>query len=327
MGVVPRIQSTLSRSLHTHCGKKILHDLQTLESATMKRAMVRFGGAREKGAMAFVECLGVSQKYAMEGPLWKETLSRSLGSHDAAERVGGMCHDNGRRRETTRLHAISCTKTGWSSLTHIWVLHPALARSLGERKVQFVVEDAWPLQERASGQNGRLNPLRVGIRTEAGALFDNYARLKNKALPLDITIVNPCASSNREDAARHVGKPFADPVERKKNKYRGSFPATCSLLPLTMSTCGGVGSDVHVLIKEVAIRRVEHRSDTHSNESQHLVEGTELTRLRDNYLLFYSRHFHSARTTISADRGWRLRAPDSSASKVRCPYTRIVPRG
>ena len=68
-------------------------------------------------------------------------------------------------------------------------------------------------------------------------------RLKNKALLLDITIVNPCAGSNLGNAARHVGKYLADAVERKKNKYRGSFPATYSLLPLAMSTCGDVGSD------------------------------------------------------------------------------------
>ena len=30
-------------------------------------------------------------------------------------------------------------------------------------------------------------------------------------------------------------------------------------------------------------------------------------------LLFYRRHLHSARAIISADRKWRLRAPDSSA--------------
>ena len=47
-----------------------------------------------------------------------------------------------------------------------------------------------------------------------------------------------------------------------------------------MLTCGGVGSDVHALIKELAIRRVEHRSETHSNESQHLTKGTEVARLR-----------------------------------------------
>ena len=29
----------------------------------------------------------------------------------------------------------------------------------------------------------------------------------------------------------------------------------------------------------------------------------------------------------SADRGWRLRVPDSSVRKARCLYKRIVPRG
>ena len=108
-----------------------------------------------------------------------------------------------------------------------------------------MVEDRWPFRQ-----------------TEAGGLFDNHPRLKNKAILLDITIVNLCAGSNLGNAARHVGKHLADAVERKKNKYRGSFPATYFLLPLAMSTCGDVGSDVHALIKELAIGRVQHRSET-----------------------------------------------------------------
>ena len=282
-GVVPRVQSKLSGALHAHRGKKLLQDLQTQESAATKRAMVRFRGAREKDAMAFVEYLGFSQEDTMEGPLWRETLGRSLGSHDATALVGGMCRGNGCRQETTRLHAISCSKTGWSSLTHNRVLHQALARSLRESKVQFVVEDTWPFRQRACEQNGRPNPLRMDITTEAGTLFDNHPRHKNKALLLDITIVNPCAGSNLGNAARHVGKHLADAVEQKKNKYRGSFPATYSLLPLAMSTCGDVGSGVHALIKELAIRRVQHRSETYSNESQHLAEGTEVARLRRRF--------------------------------------------
>ena len=78
----------------------------------------------------------------------EETLGRSLRSHDAAELVGGMRHGNGYRQETTRLHAISCTKTGWSSLTYNRVLHQALARSLRESKVQLIVEDTWSFRER-----------------------------------------------------------------------------------------------------------------------------------------------------------------------------------
>ena len=120
----------------------------------------------------------------------------------------------------------------------------------------------------------------MDITTEVEPLYDNHPRLKNKALLLDITIANPCAGSNLGNAARHVGKHLADAVERKKNKYRVSFPATYSFLPLAMSTCCDVGSDVHALMKELAIRRVQHRSETHSNESQHVAEGTEVARLR-----------------------------------------------
>ena len=130
--------------------------------------------------MTFVKCLGVLQEDTMEGPLWRETLGRSLGSHDAAELVGGMCHGNGCRQETTRLHAISCTKTGWNSLTCNRVLHQALARSLRESKVQLVVEDAWPFGERASGQNGRLDSLRMDITTEAGDHRQPLRRLQSR---------------------------------------------------------------------------------------------------------------------------------------------------
>ena len=192
-----------------------------------------------------------------------------------------MCHDNGFRQDITRLHAISCTKTEWSSLTHNRVLHQALALSLRENKVKFVVQDTWPFRERASGQNGRSSSLTMNITTEA-SLFDNKSRPTNKALLLDTTIVNPCASSNLENA-RHAGKHLADSVERKKSKYRGLFPATYFLLPLIMSTCGELGSNVHSLMKKLAIRRVEHRSEIHSNEFQHLAQGTEVTRIRRRF--------------------------------------------
>ena len=112
VGVVPLVQSKLLRVLHAHRGKKLLQDFQHLENTAMKRDVVRFRGAWEKGVMVFVECLGVLQEDTMEGPLWRETLGRSLGSHDVAKLVGGMCHGNGFRQETIRPYAISCTKAG-----------------------------------------------------------------------------------------------------------------------------------------------------------------------------------------------------------------------
>ena len=237
-----------------------------------------------------------------------------------------MCHGNGCWKEATRRHAISCTKTGRSSLTHNRVLHQALARTLRESEVQLMVEDTWPFRQRTSKQNGRLNPLGMDIATEVGVLFDNHPRLKTKALLLDIAIVNSCAGSNLGNVVRHVEKRLADEVERKKNKYRGSFPATYSLFPLAISTCGDVGSDVHALIKELAIRRVQHRSETPSNESRHLAEGTEVGRLRRRFsfdlqqaLSFRTRHH------LRRQGGWRLRAPDSPMCKARRLYKRIVP--
>ena len=182
-------------------------------------------------------------------------------------------------------------------------------------KVQFVVENKWSFRERASEQNGKLNPLRMDITTKAGALFDNHPRRKNKALLLNnAIIINPCADSNLGNAARHVGKHLADGIERKKNKSRGPFPATYSLLPLAILTCCEVDLDVHALIKELTIRWVEHRSEKHSNESQHLAEGTEVARLRQRFFFllqqafsFHTRH-HLCRQEMALAGARQLRS-------------------
>ena len=65
VGVVPCVQSKLSRALLAHRGKKLLQDVQTQGSTTTKRAMTRIRGAWEKDAMAFGKCLGVSQEDTM----------------------------------------------------------------------------------------------------------------------------------------------------------------------------------------------------------------------------------------------------------------------
>ena len=159
----------------------------------------------------------------------------------------------------------------------------------------------------------------MDIATEAGALFNSHPRLKNEALLLDIIIVNPCAGSNLRNAARHVGKHFIDAVERKKNKYRGSLPATYSLLLLAMSTCDDVGLDMHALTKELAVRRVDHRSEVHSNKPHNLEEGTQVARLRRRFsfvlhqtLSFRTRHhLCRKRVALASTRQLRLQDPVS----------------
>ena len=86
-----------------------------------------------------------------------------------------------------------------------------------------------------------------------------------------------------------------------------------------MSTCGEVGSDLHALIKELAIRRAQHRSETHSNEYQHLAEGTEVARLRRRFsfvlqqaLSFRTRHhFCRQGVALASTRQFRSQGPVS----------------
>ena len=98
------------------------------------------------------------------------------------------------RRDGARSHTIVCFTRHWLD-------------SFARVKSSWLLKIHGPSKERTRGQNSRLDPLRMGITTEAEALFDNHPRLKNKARLLDMTIVNPCAASNLGNAARHVGKP------------------------------------------------------------------------------------------------------------------------
>ena len=86
-----------------------------------------------------------------------------------------------------------------------------------------------------------------------------------------------------------------------------------------MLTCGEVGSDVHTLIKELVIRRVDHRSEVHSNAPQYLVEGTEVASLRRRFsfilhqaLSFRTRrHLCRQRVALASIRQLRLQGPVS----------------
>ena len=144
----------------------------------------------------------------------------------------------------------------------------------------------------------------MDVTTEAGALFNNYPRHKGKTLLLDLTIVNPCVSSNLEGTARQTGKHLAEVVERKKNKYRGSFPATYSRLPL--ATCGELGPDMHALIKELAHRRVNYSPELHSEVSRRLAEGTEVARLRRRFSFVLQQALSFLTGADSADKGSAL---------------------
>ena len=68
-----------SRASFTHTvGPNSWKTSETKRTTHRRQRWSDFEGTREKGAMAFVECLGVSQEDTMEGSPWRETLGRSL---------------------------------------------------------------------------------------------------------------------------------------------------------------------------------------------------------------------------------------------------------
>ena len=83
-----------------------------------------------------------------------------------------------------------------------------------------------------------------------------------------------------------------------------------------MSTCGEVGPDVHALVKELVIRRVELGPEVHSEESRRLAQGMEIARLRRRFsfvlqqaLSFRTRH-HLCRQGVTLSDSHHLRPQD-----------------
>ena len=122
---------------------------------------------------------GVLQQDTMEGPLWKETLGRRLGSHDAAERVRGMYHRSGCRQETTRLYPAQ--RRDGVVLSTIKYLTRHLLDPFARAKPSLLLK-THGVFERASKQNGRLTILRIDIIAGALNVFSNYQSPFEKTL-------------------------------------------------------------------------------------------------------------------------------------------------
>ena len=105
LGMVPGVQSKICQITHRKKATDLLHQLRTeaQDHPSAKRAFVRFLGARNKGAVAFVECQGRSHFDTMEPTLWREALGRTLGTHDTTTRIGGTCQATGCMEETNTL--------------------------------------------------------------------------------------------------------------------------------------------------------------------------------------------------------------------------------
>ena len=91
-----------------------------------------------------------------------------------------------------------------------------------------------------------------------------------------------------------------------------------------MSTCGEVCSDVHALIEELTIRRVEHRSEIQSNGPRHLAERTKVARLqrRFSFVLQQARSFrtrhHPCRQGVALAGTRKLRSQGPMSVHTHC---------
>ena len=88
-------------------------------------------------------------------------------------------------------------------------------------RAKYTLLEAHALSRERYRTKRQIEPFTNGHKNGGGALFDNHLRCKNKEFLLDITIVNPCASANLENAARYTGNNLADAAERKKTNLRG----------------------------------------------------------------------------------------------------------
>ena len=154
VGVVPRVQSNLARTLHAHRAPKGppkpgQHDNEEsyceAPAGSLKpgqhdneESHGKDQGSPGKRRHGIWGMPGVLQEDTIEGPLKRETLGKSLGSHDAAERVGVMCHGNGCRQEPTRLNAIHILHKDGMELSHPQSSSPPGTDSIPSREQSLV---------------------------------------------------------------------------------------------------------------------------------------------------------------------------------------------
>lgn len=82
LGLVPLVQSKITRMLHSPPRQVPLRHLYEQEGGAAKRAYVRLIGPREKDIMAFAKVQRCTLFRHHEDNLWRETLGKCLGFHD-----------------------------------------------------------------------------------------------------------------------------------------------------------------------------------------------------------------------------------------------------
>lgn len=149
------------------------------------------------------------------------------------------------RKATT----FSSRKTGWSTLSHSWMLHRAVAQSLRDCSLVICMKDTMPFLSNVRARRGT-NPLHVAPPSLAAG-----------------------SSSTLEKEAKRPGAVIIAAFKREIYEYRGTFPATFTLLPLAVLMSEILGSDIQTLIKAMAVTRVEIQDDTPTGRVHAVADG------------------------------------------------------
>ena len=194
--------------------------------------------------------------------------------------MGGVCYANGCHEQVTKLHTLTCGKTGWGTITHNRILHRAVARELRDARVPISIEDSTPFTQ--SRQGASEHPLRMDIVTAPGSLFLGNNSLRTKSILIDLTITHPATNTRlARHAHRLPGSAVDDAATAKRRKYLGTFPATSyHLLPLAMSVYGEIGADGHDLIRAIAEAKVHARGLPETPEDYKVQVGAHTSAIR-----------------------------------------------
>lgn len=108
-------------------------------------------------------------------------------------------------------------------------------------------------------------------------------------------LVNPCVPTTLDKEATRSGSAITTTVKRQINKYRGTFPAIYTLLLLTVSMCGALGSDTRAPIEATAVKHVDFQDRVPTARAHVAAEDREMEPLRRHSFLVLQ-HAFSQRT-------------------------------
>ena len=255
---------------------------------TRQQARARVISQRGRGATAFLAAYPHRGKEMRIAPLLMcLALRRALGifttyvnaqcpwhqhqapAHHPVERVAGT------------QHALACPLSGHGTSAHHTMVHEVrrVCRHMGVSEARMAVEDSNCFdgpQAEARRAQAPLRPLRMDLTLAAGSLAGaDEADLRDRATLIDVTIVNPTASSTviMAGADRTPGFAACRKENEKNAHYAGTFmEATSAFFPFAFDTYGRLGGHAAQLLNALIAHGAAHRDESKGKLAAYLYQ-------------------------------------------------------